>query len=87
MSDGVDALVERDPFVAASGCEAGKAPRRIVGRRYRILREGVQDVGQHQFLMLLLVIEADFHQRRELASVSSSAVWKNFTTAASTCRR
>ena len=29
------------------------------------MREGVQDVGQHQFLMLLLVIEADFDQRRE----------------------
>ena len=29
------------------------------------MREGVQDVGQHQFLMLLLVIEADFHQRRD----------------------
>ena len=29
------------------------------------MREGVQDVGQHQFLMLLLVVEADFDQRRE----------------------
>jgi hypothetical protein len=26
----------------------------------------VQDVGQHQFLMLLLVVEADLDQRREL---------------------
>ena len=29
------------------------------------MRERVQDVGQHQFLMLLLVIEADFDQRRQ----------------------
>ena len=29
------------------------------------MREGVQDIRQHQFLVLLLVIETDFHQRRE----------------------
>ena len=44
----------------------GEAPRRIVGRRDRVLRKGVQDVGQHQFLMLLLVIEADLDQRHQL---------------------
>ena len=27
------------------------------------MRKRVQDVGQHQFLMLLLMVEADFHQR------------------------
>ena len=64
MADGVDALVERDPVIAAAR-RGGKLPGRIVGRRNRILREGVQDVGQHQFLMLLLVIEADLDQRRE----------------------
>ena len=64
VPDGVDALVEGDPFVAGAG-RSREFPRGIVGRRNRILREGVQDVGQHQFLMLLLVIEADFHQRRE----------------------
>src|ERR1700694_1770862 len=40
-------------------------PKGIIGRRYGVLRERVQDVGQHQFLMLLLVIEADFKQRRD----------------------
>ena len=29
------------------------------------MREGVQDVGQHQFLMLLFVIQAHFHQRQQ----------------------
>ena len=29
------------------------------------MRKRVQDVGQHQFLMLLLVIEADLDQRRD----------------------
>ena len=42
-----------------------EAPRRVIGRRDRVLRERMQDVGQHQFLMLLLVVEADFDQRRE----------------------
>ena len=58
----MDALVEGDPFVSAA-LRCREAPRRIVGRRDRVLRKGVQDVGQHQFLMLLLVIEADLDQR------------------------
>ncbi len=29
------------------------------------MRKSVQDVGQHQFLMLLLMIKADFDQRRD----------------------
>src|SRR5258705_10013029 len=40
-------------------------PRRIVSGRNRVLRKGMQDVGQHQLLMLLLVIEPDFHERGE----------------------
>ena len=51
--------------LAAAG-RGREAPRRIIGRRDRVLREGVQDVGQHQFLMLLLVVEADLDQRRQL---------------------
>jgi hypothetical protein len=35
----------------------GPLPMRIVGRMGRILREGVQEVGQHQFLMLLFVMQ------------------------------
>ena len=64
MPNGVDALVERDPFVAGFALRR-EAPSRIVSRCNRVLRERVQDVGQHQFLMLLLVIEADFDQRRD----------------------
>ena len=33
-------------------------------RRQRVLRERVQHVGQQQFLVLLLVLQAEFHQRR-----------------------
>ena len=65
VSDGVDALVERDPFLSRM-LRRREAPGRIIGRRDRVLGKGVQDVGQHQFLMLLLVVEADLDQRREL---------------------
>ena len=40
-------------------------PVRVVGRRGRVLREGVQDVGEHQFLMLLLVMEPDLEDRQD----------------------
>ncbi len=62
VPDGVDALVERNPFLCRT-VRRREAPRRIVGRRDRVLRKGVQDVGEHQLLMLLLVVEADLHQR------------------------
>jgi hypothetical protein len=45
------------------GC--GKAPGRIVGWAERVLREGVQDVGDQQFLVLLLVIEPDLEHGQD----------------------
>ena len=65
MPDGVDALVEGDPFLCRT-LRRREAPGWIIGRRDRVLGKGVQDIGQHQFLMLLLVVEADLDQRREL---------------------
>ena len=64
MPDAVDAFIKLHPRVARSG-RRRRSPHRIVGGRNGILCEGVEDVGQHQFLVLLLVIEADFHQRSE----------------------
>jgi hypothetical protein len=64
VADGVDALVEGDPLLAAAG-GGRKSPVRVVGGRDRVLGEGVQDVGQHQFLMLLFVVEADLQQRHQ----------------------
>ena len=46
--------------------DAGGCQCRIVGRMGRVLREGVQDVGEHQFLMLLLVMQADLDDRHDL---------------------
>ena len=65
MPDGVDALVDGDPFLSRMLRRRREAPGWIIGRRDRVLGKGVQDVGQHQFLMLLLVVEADLDQRRE----------------------
>ena len=71
VPDRVNALVERDPFFAgasllvAAAVRGGEGPCRIVGRRNRVLRKGVQDVGEHQFLMLLLVVEPDLDQRHQ----------------------
>ena len=42
------------------------------------MRKGVQDVGQHQFLMLLLVIETDFHQRRDRPERILAGLMKEF---------
>jgi hypothetical protein len=51
------------------------------------LRECVQDVGQHQFLMLLLVIETDLHQWRDRRQRGLAGLMKEFHHGASTWRR
>ena len=38
---------------------AGRLPVRVISRIGRVLREGVQDVGDQQFLVLLFVMQAD----------------------------
>ena len=43
-----------------------RLPIRIIGGRRRILRKGMQDIGEDQFLMLLLVIQADFEDAQHL---------------------
>ena len=53
----------------------------------RILREGVEDVGQDQLLVLLLVIEPDLQYAHHLGELSPRAVRSNRSTAASTCAR
>ena len=77
VPDAMDALIERDPFVAGAG-RSGKFPGRIVSRQNRVLREGVQDVGQHQFLMLLLVIETDLDQWRDRCQRGLAGLMKEF---------
>ena len=45
-------------------------PIRIVGRMRRVERKRVQNVGQQQLLMLLLVIEPDLDDRNEPAEIA-----------------
>src|SRR5258708_626009 len=77
VPDRVDALVERDPFLAAAG-RSREFPLRIIGRRDRGLRKRMQDVGQHQFLMLLLVVETDLYQRRDRGQGFVPCLMKEF---------
>ena len=63
MADGVDAFGKPDRAAAAR--RRRPLPSDVIGGRHRIEREGVQDIGEHQLLMLLLVIDADLDQRRE----------------------
>ena len=51
----------------------------------RILRKGVQNVGQHQFLMLLLVVQADLQDRENPFGLLRG--FDQRWTAASTCAR
>ena len=62
VADGVDALGQLAKTARADG--ARRPPeRRVVGWRGRIFRERVKDVGQHQFLVLLLVMKPDLEHR------------------------
>ena len=57
---------------------AGKRQSEIVGRIDRVLREGVQDVGEHQFLMLLLVVQPDLDQWRQSAELVFASLAEEF---------
>src|SRR5450830_2190899 len=48
---------------------ARRLPSRVVSWIGRILREGVQDVGDEQFLVLLLVMQADFENREDALGI------------------
>ncbi len=62
--------------------QAGPRAQLAIGRLERVLGEGREDVGQHQFLVLLLVIDAELDQlerrRRKLGQSARSS-------ASSTC--
>ena len=67
VADGVDAFGQFDEavFRARLVARLGRRPVRVIGRRGRVLREGMQDVGEEQLLMLLLVIEPDFEDAQD----------------------
>src|SRR5260370_29202172 len=54
----MNAFGQFTPVIARRGA-LRPAPIGIIDRRRRVFRESVHNVGQHQFLMLLLVMKAD----------------------------
>ncbi len=78
----------RNIGIAFAAARYGRFPGGVIGRMGRVLREGMQDVGQQQFLMLLLVMQTDFENRENFARPSaSSALSISRATASSTCAR
>ena len=59
VPDGVNAFAE---LAEARAGGARPPERRIVGRRRRIFGKRVEDVGQDQFLVLLLVMKPDLDE-------------------------
>ncbi|MNL19411.1 hypothetical protein D3C87_1406090 [compost metagenome] len=64
MADGHHAARELQPFRRRARIgDDGRGQLGRIRRTQRILREQMQDVGQQQFLVLLLVIEPERDQR------------------------
>jgi hypothetical protein len=63
----VDAIVAVN--APRTGACAGHLPRRIINRVGRVMSEGVQDVRDQQFLMLLFVVEANLENSKDLGGI------------------
>src|SRR4051812_39218020 len=67
VADLNNSLVEVDKLVGTAGCAVRRAQRSrttiIINRMQRILREHVLDVGNEQFLVLLLVMNSKNKKR------------------------
>ncbi len=68
VTDGMNAGGHIDE-AARSLAGARRLPFRVVNRIGRILREGVQDIGDQQFLVLLLVMQADFDNAEHMRGI------------------
>ena len=64
VADGVNAG-DQTVFAGVGARAVRPLPVPIVGRMRRVLRKGVQDIGQHQLLMLLLVMQPDLDDRED----------------------
>src|SRR4029453_9189946 len=72
-ADAVDAGGQRDKSTWR-GRRRRRTPIGLVAGRHRILREGVQDVGENELLMLLLVMEADLEDAQDLGQLRIASV-------------
>ena len=67
VSNVVKPFFVRDPAVWLQCGRVRSRSRRQVGRTQRVGPEGVLDVGEHQLLVLLFVVQAQLEQRPHLA--------------------
>ena len=66
---------------------ARRLPFGVVNRIGWILRKGMQDVGDQQFLVLLLVMQADLDDCEDVLGLRGRTCSISRSTAASTCAR
>ena len=69
MADGVNAGRHIDK-TARTERGARRCPAGVIDRIGRVLREGMQDIGEQQFLVLLLVMQADLKNREHALRIS-----------------
>lgn len=65
MADGMDAAAKAGEIQRRDAAGIGTVRRRQVDRREGMQRQGMLDVGEQQFLVLLLMGEAEFEHRRQ----------------------
>ena len=72
VADRLQPAAERPPLASVARVPVPR-PRRVraIGRPQRVLRQRVLDIGDDQFLMLLLVIEPQLDDRRDLREAAS----------------
>jgi len=64
MADFLDTTVELHPAELGRPCVGDRQSVRVGGME-RIVAQDVLEIGQHEFLMLLLVVQPERHERRE----------------------
>ena len=73
VADGVNAGRHIDK-TARPKRSSRRQPARVVDRIGRVLREGVQDIGDQQFLVLLLMMQANFQDRKHAFGIRPPAL-------------
>jgi len=86
MTDRVDPFGDFDKAARAL-CRLRHPPVGVIAGSVGFLREGMQNVGEQQFLVLLLVMQADLQIENTCSDLSAGTVSISRSTAASTCAR
>ena len=74
-TDADQAAVKSDPgWLRRDRSQRQRQRRSEIGRQQRVLRQQVLDIGQHQFLVLLLVLQTQFEQIGQLRARSRTGI-------------